>query len=235
MNIRTLTTSLLAVVALVFVLSPAASAALTGPGGIIAPTGTNPETGEAWKAGDTYHLVFLTEGTTQATSSDIATYNAFVNAEAALSALQGVSSLTWYVVASTNTVNAVANAPVSAPVYLLNGNLVASDASVFYGSPVISNLIQINQHGVTSSVNNPWTGSRRNGTLLSTSRGLGTSSPSFGASGTNNNYIESFAGGVANTQFRPLYGMSGPLTVIPEPASLVLFGLGGLLMLKRRK
>ncbi len=84
--------------------------------------------------GDTYHLVFVTEGYTNATSSDIDYYNAFVQSEAARNpSLTGTEmGVTWRVIASTSAIDARDNAHVEAPVYLLNGTKVADDHADFW-------------------------------------------------------------------------------------------------------
>ena len=69
--------------------------------------GINPMTGELWKVGDTYRLIFTTSTTRNATSSNVADYNAFVNAAAAgSSAFPNLGDATWYAIASTPTVDA---------------------------------------------------------------------------------------------------------------------------------
>jgi hypothetical protein len=69
--------------------------------------GINPATGQAWKAGDTYRLVFVTSGTTTCDSTDIATYNNFVQGLAAAStSYPNLGSGNWKAVGSTATVAA---------------------------------------------------------------------------------------------------------------------------------
>jgi hypothetical protein len=59
--------------------------------------------------GSQYQLIFVTQGTRDATSSNIADYNTFVNAEASLNPLlpQGIG---WHVVAFTSAITAQTNA-----------------------------------------------------------------------------------------------------------------------------
>lgn len=75
---------------------------------IIIPAGLNP--------GDTYHLVFVTDGTRDAMSINIEDYNDFVQAEAALNpAITGTDiGVQYHAIASTATVDASDNALVSA-------------------------------------------------------------------------------------------------------------------------
>ncbi len=148
------TISLVAVVGLVFALAPAAQAGLTGPNGIICPTGTNPGTGLEWAIGDTYQVFFTTSTKTDATSSAIADYDTFVNAAAQLSALPGVKDATWYAVVSTVGTNANENAVVSAPVYFLNGDKVADDFTDMWDGGISDGGNVINPWFNESGVNN---------------------------------------------------------------------------------
>ncbi len=86
--------------------------------------------------GDSFHLVFPTSGRTRRDSGDgednfpISHWNTFVNDQAAastVSALQPhLAAIEWRALVSTTEVNARDNAPVSAPVYRLDGELVAT-------------------------------------------------------------------------------------------------------------
>ncbi|MFK7910926.1 MAG: Ig-like domain-containing protein, partial [Akkermansiaceae bacterium] len=86
---------------------------LAGELGILDPTsangGINPATGVPWAEGDRYHLAFVTSGTRNATSGDIADYHAFVQAAAAAA---GMGGATWYCVGqSYNDPSRDVNAP----------------------------------------------------------------------------------------------------------------------------
>ena len=99
---------------------------------VTVPTGLNP--------GDKYRLVFVTSGTRDATSANIADYNTFVTNQVTPTSALGLSltanglTPTWTAIGSTATVNAktntltdpVANASTSVPIYLINGNKVAT-------------------------------------------------------------------------------------------------------------
>ena len=66
---------------------------------VLVPDGLQP--------GDMYHLVFVTEGTRDATSIDIADYNAFVQAEAERSeATTENFGIDWFAIGSTAMVDA---------------------------------------------------------------------------------------------------------------------------------
>jgi len=83
--------------------------------------------------GDQFRIVFLTLGTTEATSSDIAFYNNFVTADAEHQAggagnqvVCGGAVLTWSAIGSTYCVSATANiGAFGVPVFLASGTRVA--------------------------------------------------------------------------------------------------------------
>lgn len=90
--------------------------------------GINPATGEAWAAGDTYHLAYITTATRDAASTDIADYNAFVQSDAdsqtevggvAIKLVEGVygGDVGWTALASTGQVDAINNSPITGPVF----------------------------------------------------------------------------------------------------------------------
>jgi len=89
--------------------------------------GNNPATGAPWAIGDTYHLTYLTTSTTDATSTDIADYNAFVQTDATAG---GMGAASWYVMGSTATTNAIDNAVITGPVInVFDQGIVAIDSS----------------------------------------------------------------------------------------------------------
>src|ERR1700730_10846629 len=83
--------------------------------------------------GSQYQLIFVTGDSITPGSSNIADYNAFAAAEAALSPSLPVA--TWHVVGSTASINANVNAPSGdVPVYNTQGIEVASAAGLYTGS-----------------------------------------------------------------------------------------------------
>jgi len=113
--------------------------------------------------GSPYHLAFVTSGTRDATNSNIADYNAFVNAQAANNpALTGTNmGVNYFAIGSTTSVDANANAVVSAPVYNLNGDLLATGfADMWDGS--LNNPIRYDEFG-TPGFPDVWTGTQASG------------------------------------------------------------------------
>jgi len=89
------------------------------PVSINTPAGLNP--------GDRFRIAFVTGTTTTGSSSDIASYNLFVNTAAGGATYNG-SVVTFYAIGSTATVNAFDNirsTTMNDPVYLAGGALVA--------------------------------------------------------------------------------------------------------------
>jgi hypothetical protein len=95
--------AILLFMAMVAMTAVSANAEVVGELGILDVSGTNPATSAAWAVGDQYRLIFITSTTTDATSADIATYNAFVQGVAAAA---GLGDATWNMVGSTVTVDA---------------------------------------------------------------------------------------------------------------------------------
>jgi hypothetical protein len=195
---------------------------------ITLPTGLNP--------GDQYRLAFVTSATRDATSSDIADYNAFVTAAANSVPELVALGTTWTAIASTGTVSARDNTftpPIvstGVPVYNLAGQLVAaSNVDLWDGS--LGTPIQYTEAG---SVFNTivWTGSFSNGF---DNRPLGSSSDPFvatiGYSNATNAYWMDSNFNDYTTELHALYAISGELTVVPEPSTLVLAGIAGLVLL----
>ncbi len=194
-------------------------------------------------AGSQYRLVFITADSRDATSTDIADYNAFVTQEAQQSSSPFVRSLTWTAIASTQAVAAFDNANLGAAVavYNTNGQMVVPGTqaspllTIVHSSPIIWD-----QDGTANNdpLLSPWTGSTYAGEPTFPGYpnyhfGLGTSTPIYGAAaslalGGLNNYsaswLEGGAGDAASSEMMPLYAISNVITVAPEPGTLVLVG-----------
>jgi hypothetical protein len=189
---------------------------------VVLPTGLAP--------GSQYEIAFVTADTTTATSSDINYYNNFVtrevNQDAALASL-GVS---WHAIASTASVNANKNAPFNSqiPVYNTLGALVANAASPLY-VPVLLNSMRGDQFG-NSGLKYVWTGSNYDGNALHPLGGNYGAMDTLGFTSLNGWYND--GGATANNYIVfSLYGLSNPITVVPEPSALILLGIGAISLL----
>jgi hypothetical protein len=196
---------------------------LTANGGI------NPATGNPWALGDTYRLIFVTRGTTVATSTDISTYNAFVQSEAnASTAFPTLGSVSWSVVGSTAAVaardNTATNPAVNGtgvPILLMDGTtLMATDyANLWsYDRPVVSP--GFDQNGDSFLTDRVFTGSTEFGVQDGSGRVLGGSSeaPPVVTTGRSDGDWNTWAW-MANwneptTESKPVYAMSEVLAVV---------------------
>ncbi len=172
--------------------------------------------------GSQYQLIFVTLAyQPQAESADISTYNAIVTEEAALhpELPQGV---TWNAVVSTPTVNANVNAPSSGlPVYNTAGELVAPASTGLYTA---THLAPISDAANTYGSNIQllvFTGSNALGTAQSPAGGgLDTYATEGDSLYTNSDWID--IADEINYAERALYGLSSPITVVPEPSTIAL-------------
>lgn len=193
------------------------------------PSGLNP--------GDQFRIVFLTVGTTQATSGDIGYYNAFVTNDAISQAggignsvVYGSTALTWTAIASTNAVSAISNiGSFGVPVYLASGTRITPSDTVT-GLWSGSLLAPINEFLTAPFFfdTSVWTGTSPNGTAAG-SFTLGSGSE-FGSipglsNKSNSEWVET--GATPSTFSNNMYGISQALTAVPEP-SMSCMGLAGL-------
>jgi len=209
---------------------------------ITVPTGLNP--------GDQYRLAFVAEGIDiprrDATSTDIADYDAYVQAVA--NAQPGLASITWQVIGSTATVSAVDHTSTNpndsgVPVYLLNDTLLANNYADLWDGTIV-NALSIFEDGLPFSCPggpcqaspNVFTGTNADGTVFPGSP-LGGLTTVRGGVWTNTGSIWISQGEYLPTQSGAFYAISEVLTVpVPEPgtALLVASGLLGLVARLRR-
>ena len=198
---------------------------------IFVPAGLGP--------GDTYHLAFLTQGTTTAISNDILTYNTFVTEEAERDgAFTKGYGIDWKAIASTAAASSFSNAIVSADVYRLDGVLIEI-SSLFYvaGGWSLGSTLHIDQFLSTDYDHFVWTGSDFGPFPLFPLGGFFSSS--YGLSISTSQWLF-FSTEVPDFLF-PLYALSPLLVVpasaavVPEPSSILVWGGLGVLCLVGRR
>ena len=176
--------------------------------------------------GSQYQLIFVTANAHNALSFDIGDYNMFVSDEAALS--PGLpSGATWNAVASTDAMNANANATSGAlPVYNTAGQEVSA-AGVGIYSGALDSLVGYDQFGEVATeaqANNVWTGSDYTGTAIAGATLGGAGSAEVGQLALDATWLQfTTEVKVAEVAFsRPFYALSTPITSpTPEPATVV--------------
>jgi len=210
--------------------------------------GNNPATGEPWKVGDCYRFAFHSSQFTTAESPDIETYNAWVQSLADASPLPigADDGVTWKVIGSTAEVDARDNTStnpevdgVGCAIYLLDGSTLVASNNADLWDGEIQNPIGITELG-TAFLHWPFTGTYKDGTKAAGQYGTfeplgGTSQIHQGQAAVTTNWIwRVWTADPPATQL-PLYAMSEPLTVVPEPATIGLLALGGLALVRRRR
>ncbi len=192
---------------------------------ITVPTDLNP--------GDTYRLVFVTSTERDAMSSDIADYNAFVTAAANSVPELLALGTTWKAIGSTETVDARDNTGTNpgvatgVPIYTLADTRIANDNADLWDGII---NVPLNRTELETVVVVPavWTGSLSDGTA-DAFNDLWLGGP-FAQTGDMNNNVD-FGGWIrnqGNSTFNEqrFYGLSGELTVVPEPPAFALAAFG---------
>ena len=206
---------------------------------VVVPPGLNP--------GDQYRLVFVTDGTRNAQSTDINDYNTFVTnqvtgsplATALTTAGFNLGTIQWKAIGSTPTVAARDNtgtnpSSTGVPIYLIDGNRVANNNADLWDGSILTSIDSTPQE--SGGFGFVWSGTFDDGT---TESGLGSNvgGSNVGFIGAVSAWInESNQGG---SEVYPFYGISTVLTVpssdppvsVPEPSSLLgCITLGGLML-----
>ncbi len=201
-----------------FAVAPLASSAAL----VTVPTDLSP--------GDQYRLVFTTHTNTDASSTDIADYNAYVTAEANTIPELLALATTWKVIGSTAAVaardNTGTNPTVDAtgvPIYTLADTRMADTNTDLWDGSIDS--VPIDSLGnVLVFSEGIWTGSTTSGTPFA-SQELGASSIRFGNPVvTDSRWISNSA--IGPPEHNRFYAMSDVLTVVPEPGSIALAAFG---------
>ena len=203
--------------------------------------------------GDRFRLIFISSGTRNGASSDIADYNTFVQTAAAAghADIQQYSS-TFRVVGSTADVDARDNTATTytaddkgVAIYWLGGNKVVDDYEDFYDGDWDDEANAKDESGsnrtTSFGTHYPYTGSDHDGTEAfsgTSSRALGASSVQVGQpnSSTSGNGPLRSAASTGNASTRPLYGLSGVfvvavMAVTSDDATLSALSLSGITLL----
>ncbi len=182
-------------------------------------------------AGTKFRLLFATSTTRDASATDIATYNTYVQtrAKAGHSAISDSCGNLFKVVGSTSAVDARANADTestdtAALIYWLNGAKVADDYADFHDGSWDSSAGKNESGGTVSSSTRIWSGSADDGTEgfqgVTTSLALGTTL--VVAYGTPADGLFSAAG--APSVSRAFFGLSPIFTVGTKPVVTISAG-----------
>ncbi len=198
-----------------------------GPIALSTPAGLSP--------GESFRFVFVTDGTTDASSSSIAYYNNFVNTQAGGATYNG-SVVTWGAIASTPTVNAIDNVGQTlTPVYLADGTLVTTSTTslgMWSGSLLAAISEDLSGNPPNAILPVPvWTGTYPDGfpdpySTYPQTLGGGYVSATFGTSGHHNSEWTN-AGSQLVVDPAAIYGISQVLVAtgsVPEPSSLLMAG-----------
>ena len=178
--------------------------------------------------GDSFRLLFIGTSGRDASDSDIAVYNTFIqNLAAAGHDDIKAHSATFRVLGSTEAVDARDNTGTTGtgvPIYWLNGAKVADDYADFYDGDWDEEATGARETGASVSIGSNWkiwTGSAEDGTEWmhtdGTSRALGNSGGQWvmqGSPNSSNSAYGPIESDTANrTSDRGLYGLSGVFTV----------------------
>jgi hypothetical protein len=189
-------------------------------------------------SGDKYRLVFVTNGTRNAGSTDIGVFNAFVTSEGATYSVDGTNITDWLAIASTPSVDARDNTntltSVSGVKIIMftdtsaTGAVIVADDYTDLWDGTIDAAINRTQDGVLKSSSVTWTGTNTDGTGYTSLQLGNTPSLTGKTSATNSQWI---AGGSTSAgNLRELYAISSETFVlgggapIPEPSTYAAMG-----------
>ncbi len=196
--------------------------------------------------GSQYQILFITSDGTSASSSNIATYNSFVTAEANQSPTLRALGVNWTAVCSTTTFSASnATNTTNVPIYDTKGDLLEPSfgalmtSSSFRGPEYTQNGTEKSGYVWTGDVlaNNSLGSKSPSGPLGSPYPVWGFDYAELGGSGdATQEWLCQDAGG-SNGYHDPFYAISSPVTIVPEPSTLALLiaGAVGLLALAWRR
>ncbi len=210
--------------------------AVSAQAALVTPAGLN--------NGDKYHVIFVSSTTRNALSSDIADYDAHVQAAADAAGIGSSLSLSWSALGSTPSVSAYDHlAPLfsninNVPIYNQNGELLATSFVDLWDGELLSPYSVLYDENGAENIALVWTGTANSGGAAYTNFTLGSANQFSIFANSNSTYTwETNASGAANQLFS-IYGISQELTVdiVPIPAAAWLFGsaLLGLAWIRRK-
>jgi hypothetical protein len=180
------------------------------------PAGLNP--------GDDFRFVFVTDGIRDATSTNIADYDSFVNAQAG-GATYNSAVVNWLAIGSTDSVDAIDHVgQATAPLYLSDGTLVTTitTAPGLWSGALVHEIDLDLAGNIVPPSSFVWTGTNPAGTGFGGP--LGAARPQVGSTtDTDGAWISS--GSSPSGDLRNVYGISSVLTVpqtVPEPSALAM-------------
>ncbi len=214
------TTRLVALAALLWIGSGRVGSVHAGGVVLTTPAGLAP--------GDQFRFVFVTDLSTNATSPDIGTYDAFVQDQAGGATYDG-ATVNWLAIGSTSTVGAYDHiGATNTPVFLVDGSEVTTSTTLTgLWSGSINIPINEDINGAILSPNDVWTGTDYQGDPAGAYT-LGGYQPGLGNTEFSNYEWVQWAL-LDPTDSASLYGISQVLTVpqaVPEPTTMQLMGTG---------
>lgn len=214
---------------------------------LVVPSGLNP--------GNAYHVIFVSSTTRDATSSNIADYDAHVQAAADAAGIGVDIGVEWRVLGSTATVDAIDHlAPLfssttDVPIYNQNGDLVSASFDALWDGGLDAPILYNENAVITPPSSLPGCpilvdsgGERGPGCVFTGTEADGRDAPdsepqnsgalgnplldvTIGLSGTTTSEWTNFLID-ANFHSHPFYALSSEIHIIPAPPAVWLFGSG---------
>ena len=184
------------------------------------PAGLNP--------GDQFRFVFVTNGIRDATSTNIADYDSFVNAEAGGATYDDVV-VGWLGIGSTDSVDAIDHVgQTNAPVYLSDGTLVTTSTTpAGLWSRTLVHAINLDLAGDPVDLRSRLSGPARIPSALGLVDRSDPQRRKLGSTLRQFRQLDSLRSQRPGGDLRPLYGISLVLSVpqsVPEPSALAMLG-----------
>lgn len=223
----------------------ASSIAVSGQG--VFPFDSAPPEGLTPGAG--YRIAFITDSRISAVSKDIEEYNSFAQSEALENSVLAGLPVDWRIIGSTGAVDARDNTQtnpevdgVGEPIFLVDGRTQVASSNPELWDGLLDNPIYLDQNGLRGPQTFDmagfdladmgeiitWTGTKPMGTA---DLDLGTApAPFFAVTYGSADFVDSRWIERHGTDFKdrelPVFVLSTRMVAVPEPAGLMCFGLG---------